>query len=185
MAKRQQTYALQPVVDVLIATTKRQPQVASFGPKMRQVQVATIAEYPKPELTTLVTIGASRHSPFMYRGLEEGFELTLTLSKPDTDIAAKLAGVVLENLRLVNSGERRPIIEYNGIYAPGYAPHWLFTEQLTNTPKLSGRKRCGDRWVSFLAAIPLSDAELREYDKSVPNLIATLKRDGRTIVYPR
>ncbi|MFT3685017.1 MAG: hypothetical protein QM783_08850 [Phycisphaerales bacterium] len=61
----------------------------------------------------------------------------------------------------------------------------LFTDQVTATPKFSGWKRCGEGWVSFLAAIPLSDAELREYDKNVAGLIAKLKRDKRLPAYPR
>jgi hypothetical protein len=37
----------------------------------------------------------------------------------------------------------------------------------------------------FLAAIPPGNAELRTYDKGVPNLIATLKRGGWLTLYPR
>ena len=185
MAKAQKTDALQPVLDLLAKTTKVPLNVADYPSGKRHVHVAKLIDYPSTGLTTFVTAGASLLPVTMYRGLEVGFELTLTLAKPGPDTADDLAKAVLENLRVVDAGQRRPFIEYNGIYAPGYPPHLLFTEQVTCTPKLSGRKRCGDRWVSFLAAIPLGDGELREYDRSVPTLIATLSKGGRLGEYPR
>jgi hypothetical protein len=185
MAKARKIDALQPVLDFLTTTVKVPLNAASYGAGKRHVQVARLDDYPSTGLTTFVTVGASLLPFSMYRGLEVGFELTLTLAKPDPDTADDLAKATLENLRVADSGKRRPFIEYNGIYAPGYPPHLLFTEQVTCTPKLSGRKRCGDRWVSFLAAVPLGDDELREYDRSVPTLIARLKADGRLHKYPR
>jgi hypothetical protein len=179
------TDALQPILDFLTKTTKVTPSINIYGPEKRQIRVATLNDYPATGVTTFVTIGASQLPVTMYRGLDVGFELTLTLVKPDPHAAEDLAKAVMENLRVAESGLRRPFIEYNGIHAPGYPPHLLFTEQVTCTPKLSGRKRCGDRWISFLAAIPLDDNELREYDRGVANLIAKLKEDGRLDTYPR
>ena len=185
MAKSRKINALQPVLEFLAKTTKILPPIAIYGSGKRQVQVARFDDYPSAGLTTFVTVGASVLPVSMYRGLEVGFEITLTLAQPDPDTANGLAQAVLENLRVADSGERRPFIEYNGIYAPGYPPHLLFTEDVTCMPKLSGRKRCGERWVSFLAAIALGDVELRAYDRSVPTLIASLKKDGRLDKYPR
>lgn len=184
MAKARKADVLQPILDFLAATTGAAPDVTHYGSGKRRVHVARFDDYPSAGLTTYVTVGASRLPITMYRGLEVGFELTQTLAQPDPDTADYLAKAVLENLRIADSDQRRPFIEYNGIYAPGYPPHLFFTEQLTCTPKLSGRKRCGDRWVSFLSAIPLGDDELREYDRNVPTLIAKLKK-GRPSKYPR
>jgi hypothetical protein len=121
----------------------------------------------------------------IYRGRHVGFELTLTLAKEDPAVIQMLSTAALENLRLAKAGERRPFIEYNGIYAPGYPPHLMFTDQLTCTPALSGQKRFGDRYVQFLAAIALDDRELREYDRSVPALIEQIRSAGRIAEYPR
>jgi hypothetical protein len=185
MAKAREADVLLPVLDFLETTTGASPDLTSYGSGKRRVQVARFDDYPSAGLTTFVTVGASRVPVTTYRGLQVGFELTLTLATPDPDTADDLAKAVLENLRVADSDQRRPFIEYNGIFAPGYPPHLLFTEQLTCTPQLSGRKRCGDRWVSFLSAIPLGDDELREYDQSVPTLIARLGKDGQLEKYPR
>jgi hypothetical protein len=161
------------------------PQLVSREPWGRRIRIAKCAAYPSPGLITFVTLGASDLPVSLYRGRAVGFELTLTLAKEDPDIVDTLATAVLENLRLGATRERRPFIEYNGIYAPGYPPHLLFTSHITGTPALCGQKRVSDRYVCFLAAIPVDDRELREYDRSPPALIERIRNSGRIADYPR
>jgi hypothetical protein len=175
----------QDLVNFLASVSGSTPQLLARESWGRRVRVARCTDYPHPKLTTVITLGASEQSFSLYRGRPLGFELTMTLAKEDPDMVDSLATAVVENLRLQAGGERRPFIEYNGIYAPGYPPHLLFTEQITATPELSGQKRVGDRYVSFLAAIPLDDQELREYDRNVPGLIEKIGSSGRIAEYPR
>ena len=175
--------AIQPVLDFLAKTTKAPMNVESFG--QEQVKVANFAGYPSKDVTTFVTAGASRWPVSMWRGLQVGFELTLTLAEPDPHTAEALATAVIENLKLADSRQRRPFIEANGIYAPGYAPHLMFTSEVSFIPKLTGRKRCGDGYVQFLSAVPLGDSELREYDRGVRVFLDKLKAGGQIEKYPR
>jgi hypothetical protein len=169
----------------LAKVTSSQPQILERESWGGRVRLAKCEDYPRSGLTTFMTLGASELCVSLYRGRTVGFELTMTLAKEDPGIVDTLATTVVENLRLATSKERRPFIEYNGIYAMGYPPHFLFTEQITITPSFSGRNRVGQNYISFLAAIPLDDREVREYDRSVPALIEKLRSTGRIAEYPR
>ena len=169
----------------LLKITGIQPKQVKYGTSKNPVWIMTFAGYPKPGLTTLVSFGASRLAQSMYRGLDIGYELSLTLAKPDSSSVKDLVNIVVEYLRNGNSGERRASIEYNGVSAPGYPPHYLFTDAVTCTPKFSGRKRFGNQWIELLAAVPLDDAELRQYDRSFPKLISKLRREDEIAKYPR
>lgn len=160
-------------------------EVRAFGTSRRRVCFATFADHPTAGLTTYVSMGASELAVSMYRGLDVGFELTLTVAGEQSELVDALAGALLENWRLADTGERRRFIEANGIFAPGYPPHFLFTEDLTATPKLLGRKRVGERYASHMAAIPLDDAEARAYDRGIRAFIEQLRSDGRITDYPR
>lgn len=175
----------QELLEYIIEVTGLQPKLKKYRTTRRSIQVARFRDYPIEGQTTFVTLGASRLGVTMYRGLEEGFEITMTLQDVPRSSEKEFADAVLENWRISDSNERMPFIRVNGIYAPGYPPHLLFTDQVTCTPKLSGTKKFSDRRVAFLAAIPLDDVELREYDRSVPKLISKLKRDKRVAKYPR
>jgi hypothetical protein len=160
-------------------------KLRAYGPAVRRIQVAEARDYPREGMTTLVTLGNARELVTMWRGLDVGYELTLTTTTPDAMFTDTLANAVLANLVTAAKGERRRPIEYDGVYAPGYPPHLYFTDEATCTPKLSGRKRVGSAWVHFLAAIPIDDAELRDYDRSVPKFRAKLKKNKRLAEYPR
>jgi Suppressor of fused protein (SUFU) len=161
------------------------PQILDHKRWGGRVRVARCADYPRTGRTTFVTLGASQLRVSIYRGRPVGFEMTLTLAKEDPCVVETLGTAVVENLEIAAADERRPFIEYNGIYAPGYPPHLLFTTQITDTPALSDQKRVGDNYVTFLAAIPLDDREVREYDRSVTGLIEMIRRSGRVAEYPR
>ena len=51
-------------------------------------------------------------------------------------------------------------------------------------PGFGRRKKFGSRYVSFLAAAPIDDRELRMYDPITPHFIATLKPETAAR-YPR
>ncbi len=146
------------------------------------MQVATFDGYPTASSLTHVTIGASRHPVSLYRRRPVGFELIATTPEGAPDSTASLANAVLDNLRLVRTRERRPFIEYNGVYAPGYPPHLLFTTEVTATPAFSGRLLVGDRYVYLLSALPITDAELRLYSRDVGALISALRDGNRATV---
>lgn len=170
---------------ILEYLTKKLGAAPTLRTCARAVEVATVSGYPAPHQSTSVTLGASRLGVSMWRGREVGFELTLTLNRADEDLVGFLGATAAENLRVAASRERRPPIEHNGSYAPGYPPHLLFSESLSLTPELRGRTRLGDGYVHFLAAVPIDDGELRRYDRSPPELIAELAAAGRVADYPR
>ncbi|MFT3685018.1 MAG: suppressor of fused domain protein [Phycisphaerales bacterium] len=121
MAKTRIPKALQPVIDLLTETAGLTPRLTAHGKGKRQVLIAQFDGYPSAKLVTFVTVGLSQEPVTMHRGLDAGFELTLTLAQPASDSAKLLAQAALENLKIVDADERRPFIEYNGVYAPGYA----------------------------------------------------------------
>ncbi|WP_269527243.1 hypothetical protein [Coraliomargarita parva] len=160
---------------VIEKISKRSPELVEEN---EHFSIYQIREYPN-ELTTLFTDGLSPHIYTMWRGKESGVELTLTTEKAEAKERAKdLLNALDDSLKAIREKERRPAIEYNGIYAPGYPPHLFFCEELSLTPKMSGQKKVCDRYVRWLAAIPVSDAELRIYDRSPIELISTIK-NGR------
>lgn len=185
MSKRRIGTVEQELLEFLESVCGSRPRVLSLGPPRGTVQIAACREYPRAGLCTFVTLGASDLRASMYRGRPVGFEIALTLGKDDPDIIKLLRSAVVENARLAATRERRPFIEYNGVYAPGYPPHLLFTQSVALTPALSKRKLLGGRYVSFLAAIPLDDAELRNYDRNVSALLEQLQAGGRVADFPR
>jgi hypothetical protein len=174
----------QELLDHLNKLLGTKPELRRYGRRSAGVSVAIGKDYPEPGLTTFVTIGASRQPVSVYRGRDVGRELTMTLAKPDPEMIETLANAVLEDLRRRSTENRRPCIEYNGVSAPGYAPHLFFTDQLSLTPKLRGQIRFESTIIEFLAAIPIGDSELRIYDRDVLGLIKRL-RHGRIEKYPR
>lgn len=164
------------LVALLEALTGASPPLARQGRAKSAIEIATCAGYPRAGLTTLVTIGNARAPFSMYRGVDVGFELTLSVPDAEVpDLLPSLAAAVRENLQR-HARERRPFIESNGMYAPGYPPHFFFAASLSATPALAGRKRIGASYVHFLAAIPIDDAELRIYDRDVGALIRQLRK---------
>jgi hypothetical protein len=161
------------------------PAIREFGPKARQFSIARAKGYPEPSLTTLVTIGVSRLGHTMWRGLDVGYEVTLTIPNDDISIADRLAEAVMENFRREITEDRRPFVNDGEVFAPGYPPYFFFTTDLTRTPKLTGRHRFGEIFVDFLSAILISDAELRVYDRNASSLVKQLRKGGRLLDYPR
>ncbi len=169
----------------LRTVTGQRPLIEDFGPATERYSLSSYADYPASGLTTIVTIGVARHPFSMWRGRPLGFELVLTLAGDISEAAEVLKSAVLENHRRVVNQERRRVIEVNGVWAPGYAPHLLFTTAASATPNLMVTKKVGDRYVEFLSAVPIDDRELREYDRDIPRLIAGLAEGGMIVHYPR
>jgi len=155
------------------------PRLERFGPADDGVAVATFEGYPNTDARTHVTVGLARHPFSLHRRRPVGYELAASVPADAPSFAPVLAGAVLENLRLVRSRERRPFIEANGVYAPGYPPHLLFTTEVTATPAFAGRHLFSDRYVYFLSTVPLDDAELRLYDRDVRALLTQLNAGDR------
>lgn len=163
------------VVAVVAKLTRRTPKVVLDG----TTRVVELEGYPSENTKTLVTAGLVADVCSMWRGQEVGFELTLTVpSDSEADWKTDLARLVKENRRIRREGQRRPPVEFNGVFAPGYPPHLLFCDSLSQTPELTGRHKCGSRYVYWLAAIPISDSELRLYDRDPKELIAELGASG-------
>jgi hypothetical protein len=159
------------VIRELKRVSRANPQVILEKP----LAIVAVADYPGEGLTTLTTIGLSLVPHTMWRGKSCGFELTLTVpNAAANDGARDIANAAEESIRLHRSKERRPPVGYNGVWAPGFPPHYFFCEQLTQTPALAGRQRLGDGYVDWLPAIPISDAELRLHDRDVRVLMSTL-----------
>lgn len=172
------------VIAVIQKTSGASPDLVAT--RYAGIRLARLVGYPSPDLVTLVTVGLSNDVHTFHRGRQVGFELTLTAPPAIArDLADRLSAAAHESIRLRKSGERRPPVEYNGLYAPGYPPHLLFCSELSLTPDLEGRQRAGERYVEFLPAIPISDAELRRYDRSVRALIDELRAGGDLADYTR
>ena len=168
----------------LRVTTGQMPEVQPFGPTTAQYGLATLEDYPSPGLTTVVTFGAARQPFSTWRGLPLGIDLVLTLAGDITEAAEMLKAAVLEgHRRSLSKDDRRRLIEANGVWAPGYPPHLLFTDVVSATPELMVQKKFGERYVTFLSAIPIDDWELREYDRDIPGFIRGL--GDRVAYYPR
>lgn len=155
------------------------PRLARHG----AIEVAIGVDYPDAGMTTFVTIGCAKAPVTLWRGRDVGFELVLTTSVSVPELAKTLASAAREHLACRRSGRRRSPVEFNGVYAPGYPPHLFFGDELSQAPALSGRRRIGKGTTKFLAAIAITDAELREYDRSVPELIARIQASGATDDY--
>ena len=168
----------------LRVTTGQMPEVQPFGPTTARYGLARLEDYPRGGLTTVMTFGAARQPFSMWRGLPLGMDLVLTLAGDITEVAEMLKAAVLEgHRRSLSKDDRRRLVEANGVWAPGYPPHLLFTDVVSATPDLMVQKKFGERYVSFLSAIPIDDLELREYDRDVPGFIRGL--EDRVEYYPR
>lgn len=166
--------------------TGRSVEPRPFGPAVAGCALARLEEYPGPGLTTAVTFGVSGQRVSMWRGLPLGHELALTLEGDVTEAAAMLEAAVLEDRRRrTGTVDRRPFVAANAVWAPGYAPHLLFTSEVSATPELMGTKKAGDRYVSFLSVVPIDDRELRLYDRDAAGFVAQLADGGRVATYPR
>jgi hypothetical protein len=165
------------------------PTFSSWGEGDADFKVASFDDYPVAGARTHVTFGVSRLPFSSYRGLDMGFELVLSAPADQAaPLLETLATAIVENVRRARTRERRPFIEANGIFAPGYPPHFVFTSHVSATPAITAIKeqhRFGDRYVVFLSAIPIDDTELRAYEKSVPQFLQQLRADGLVGSYPR
>lgn len=169
------------IMNALTRVTQRSAQLVLDSP----IGIIAVNHYPHEGQATLVTAGLSEHLYTMWRGKNSGFELTLTLQKVEYgDWVSELCNIGLESIGLRTSKQRRPHVEYNGIYAPGYPPHFFFCQQLSQTPELVGRQKVGAQYAEWLPAIPISDTELRIYDRDVRELIRVLSQKNLT-VWPR
>jgi len=167
------SFDCQSYLDKVKKITKREPVLVI---ESGSVSVFELVDYPSG-CTTLITYGISEFLYTMWRGCKSGFELTLTVTDSKTMKWSKdLINTGNESIEVSQNGTRRPQIEYNGVFAPGYAPHLFFCEELTQSPKLSGQQKVGDKYIRWLASIPISDAELRIYDRSPLDLISELKK---------
>lgn len=166
------------IVKLVAKTAKATPEI--LFTKVQGLRLLKVPKYPEDDLVTLITVGYSDFGFSMYRGRDVGFELTLTTtSELATELGALLAASIDVSIKAKQSRERRPPIEYNGLYSPGYPPHLFFCQDLSLTPALSGQKTAGSKYVEFMAAIPISDAEMRAYDRNVTDLITQLRQSGQ------
>ena len=163
--------------------TGSEPRWQAFGRKAPRYWLGVCDDYPVAGARTAVTFGLARRTVSMWRGLPVGFELVLALHGDVADVIEPLVRAVSETDG--QDRRRRPLIEANGVFAPGYAPHLLFTTAVSATPELMVRKKFADRYVEFMAAVPIDDRELRQYDRDVPGLISALRDQGQVLVYPR
>ena len=166
--------------------TGRTVEPRQFGPAAAGCALARLDDYPAPGLTTAVTFGVSGQRVSLWRGLPLGHELALTLEGDVSEALAMLEAAVLEDRqRRSGATDRRPFVAANAVWAPGYAPHLLFTSEASVTPELMGIKKAGDRYVSFLSVVPIDDGELRRYDRDAAGFVAQLAAGGRVATYPR
>ena len=164
----------------------RVPELRPFGPKSAGYALGFYDDYPDAGLRTTVTFGLAQQGGSMWRGLTLGTELAMTIEGDSAAADEMIQAAVLEDRQRLTTKERRRIIEANGVFAPGYPPHLLFTNQASAAPELLLRtKKAGDRYFNLMAAIPIDDIELRRYDRSVPDLIADLQDPTHVAKYPR
>lgn len=159
-------------------------RIRSFGPKAARLGRAELADYPHAGARTWVTVGMARHQRSSWRGAPLGYELVLTLAAPDAEVVGMLEQAALEARRRgLGQVDRRSMIEQNGAWGPGYPPHLVFTDPSV-VPELMGKHKLGDRYVRFLAAVPVDDREMRLYDQDPAGFIRSLSASDRTR-YPR
>ena len=164
----------------------RPVELTEFRPKSHHAAIGRLEGYPAVGRTTLVTFGASPQMRSMWRRLPLHYELVLIVEDDDSlerEMVESLRAVVREEQRRAREKDRRPVIEPNGVWAPGHAPHLIFSSRFVD-PGFEARKKFGSRYVSFLAAAPIDDRELRMYDRSPSHFIATLKPETAAR-YPR
>ena len=159
------------------------PTLRAIGPPRSGMELAVFADCPRPGLTTLVTVGFSVLPFSIWRTLPLGMELALTTSD-DQGPFVELLGSLVSAAVDPRAADRRRIVEHNGVWAPGYAPHLVFTDRVSATPQLMVQRKVGGRYVQWLSAIPIDDAELRRYDRDIPAFLDELTPDSIT-TYPR
>lgn len=177
--------AVQAQQQLLVGLTGQEAVLVPFGPKSGGYSLGRLNDFPAAGLTTLVTFGLAEHPVSMYRGLQLGHELVLTCSDDTRDHANSLRSAVLEDRRVRGQAHRRPVVQAEGVWAPGYPPHLLFTSQVTCTPDLLVRRKVGNRYIAFLAAVPIDDRELRLYDRSPAALKDELANSSDLPCWPR
>ncbi len=150
----------------------------AFGPKTAGLALAELRDVPSGGATTWVTMGVAEHQRSMWRGLPLGHELGLALAARDDDVVELLEAAVLEDRRRARDDDRRPLVEARGVWAPGHAPHLVFTDTPAIADLVDKRHKVHDRYVSFLAAVPIDDADLRLYDRDPKALIERLAPSG-------
>lgn len=168
---------------LLLGVAPQVPIVRPLGPRNAGAQLAVFLDCPRRGLTTLVTVGFSAVPFSSWRGLPLGIELTLTTESdpsPFMDLLGSLAGGQSDP----TGKDRRRIVEFNGVWAPGYPPHLVFTSVVSATPQLIVQKKVGDRYVQWLTAVAIDDAELRRYDRNIPEFLDDLTPES-IITYPR
>lgn len=156
-----------------------------LGPKAAALSAAHLPSFPWAGFDTWVTCGASATRTSMWRGLPVGNELVLTLESESAgavDLVADMCNVTLEDRKLAVTGERRLSVRANGVWAPGFPPHLVFVKPLVSL--FEGRKKFGDRYVSFYSTVPIDEAELRAYDRDPAAFISSLKAE-HAFRYPR
>ena len=90
----------------------------------------------------------------------------------------ELVNLITFHRKVRAEGMRRSPMEYNGAMAPGYAPHYYFCTQLTLTPDLSDQKSGGGFYVIWVPAIPITDGELRMFDRLPRSLMEHFQETG-------
>ncbi len=156
-----------------------------FGPKTGGPAIAELSGVPEPEMTTWVTIGMARHERSSWRGLPLGYELVLTLADRDRDAVEMVKEAALEDRRRgLRRVDRRPVVEHNGAWAPGHPPHLVFIDSPL-LRELMRKHKLGDRYVRFLGAVAVGDAEMRRYDRDPGRFVRQLAESGEVARYPR
>lgn len=172
-------------VEFLTKATGRRPTVTGFS---RRFNLATFDGHPGPTDRTTITMGLSTMGSASWRGLPLGCELVVCVNAPDqaSDPRALLRTVLLEEHRRSVTGERPSVVERDSVFAPGNAPHLLFTTSATPTPELIVEKgKFGDRYINTMQAIPLDDAELRRHDRNPGQFLLDLASNTSLSAYPR
>ena len=52
-------------------------------------------------------------------------------------------------------------------------------------PDLADKQKIGERYVRFLAAVPVDDAEMRRYDQDPAEFVRQMAGSGEVARYPR
>lgn len=173
------------IVMYLAKVTGIEPPLRSIKAPTHGCACAELSDYPSKGVTTTVSAGLASFGRSMWRALPLGYEIVTCVETGALDAAELLGAVIQEEYRRSSSGDRRRLVEANGVFAPGYPPHLLFTEVVALTPGLLARKKLGDQYVQFLQGVPIDDAELRRYDRDIPAFVQTLASSGQAMKYPR
>ena len=164
------------IIKFVEKATGRKVERVSHG---REPGLLKITDFPEQGQIFFTSLGLSDCGNSLWRGKPMGLELSMTVTSAlAKDLSRDFDRLIHEHI-LFSSGRgaaRRPPVGYRYVFAPGYEPHFFFCSELNPVPALGKRKKVGDRYVEFLPAIPISDVELREYDRSVPELVEALDK---------